>query len=99
MKWRVGRNGKTNSMMNNTLMVHGLVGDEINQVKQLSFKPTNIVDNTDYFNKIDMDDERQNALRSEDKLKKEALPVQWTTSCWKTENFEHGFWTVSMRGV
>ncbi len=51
-------------MMNNTLMVHGLVGDEINQVKQLSFKPTNIVDNTDYFNKIDMDDERQNALRS-----------------------------------
>ncbi len=37
--------------------------------------PTIDVDNADYVIKIDMDDERQKALHSHSKLKKEALPV------------------------
>ncbi len=75
MKRRVGRNGTTNSMTNNPSIVHGAVGDEIIQLKWLSFKPTIVVDNANYFNMIDKDDERQKDLRSQSKLKKEALPV------------------------
>ncbi len=75
MKRRVGRNGRANSMMINTLIDHREVGDEIKQVKRLSFLPTIEVDNADYFNKIDTDDETQKALRSHGNLKKESLPV------------------------
>ncbi len=62
-------------MMNNTLIVHGAIGVEIKQVKWLSFKPTIVVDNADYSNKIDTDDERQNPLHLHGRLKKEALQV------------------------
>ncbi len=58
-KRRVGRNRRANSMTINNLIDHGEVGDEIKQVKWLSFLPTIEVDNADYFNKIDMDDETQ----------------------------------------
>ncbi len=81
-KRRVGRNRRTNSMTINTAIDHREVGDEIKQVKGLSVLPTKLVENnddTDYSNKFDMDDERQNgsqkALRSPGKLEKEALPV------------------------
>ncbi len=68
-KQRVGRNGRTNSMTNNPSVIHEVVGDEIKQLKWLSFKPTIVVDNSDYFNKIDMDDGRQKALRLYSKKK------------------------------
>ncbi len=74
-KRRVSRNRTTNSMTNNTLIVHGSVGGEIKQIKRLSIKPTKVVDSADYSSKIDMDNERPNALRSHSKLKKETLPV------------------------
>ncbi len=74
-KRRVGRNGRTNLMTINTLIALGEVGDEIKQVKQLSFLPTIEVENADYLNKTDTDDVTQKALRSHGKLKKEALPV------------------------
>ncbi len=48
-KRRVGQYGRANSMTINTLIVQGEVGDEIKQVKQLSFLPTIEVDNADYF--------------------------------------------------
>ncbi len=71
----VGRNGRANSMTINTLTDHREIGDEIKQVKRLSFLSTIEVDNADYLNKIDTDDETQKALCSHSKLKKEALPV------------------------
>ncbi len=46
MKRRVRRNGTTNSIMNNTLIVHGAIGvnsHEIKQVKRLSFNSTKVV--------------------------------------------------------
>ncbi len=70
MKWRVGQNGTINSLTNNTLIVHEEVGDEIRQLKWVSFKPTIVVDNTDYFNKIHKDDETQKALCLHGILKK-----------------------------
>ncbi len=60
-KRRVGRKGTTYSTTNNTLIAHETVGYEIRQLKRLSFKPTIVVDNANYFNKIDTDDERQQA--------------------------------------
>ncbi len=70
---RVGRNGRANSKTINTSTNHREVGDEIKQVKWLSFLPTIEVDNANYFNKIDIVDETQKALHSHSKLKKEAL--------------------------
>ncbi len=89
MKRRVGENGTTYSTTNNTLFAQKAVGDEIKQLKWLSFKPIIVVDNADYFNKINTDDETQKALRSHSKLKKEALPVcqQWKLCCLKTRSW------------
>ncbi len=83
MKQRVIRNGTANSMKNNPSMVHREVDYEIKHVKWLSFLPTIEVDNADYFNKIDTEDERQKALRSQSKLKKRSTFScrHRTTSC------------------
>ncbi len=67
--------------MDNTVIIPGAVGGnshEIKQVKWLSFKPTKVVkngDNVEYSDKIDTDDEIQNAFRLNDKFDKEALVI------------------------
>ncbi len=99
-KWRVGRNGTTNSMTNITLIVHGAVVDEIKQVKWLSLLPTIEVDNADYFNKIDTYDETQKLFARTVNWKKKHFRLSMTNN-FLLKNWNVWTWLLnweSMRG-